>query len=204
MNLPREILNKDFALQIRKLRELILLGNGKEIHSVLITGMSEGDGATTVAANLAYDLCKTNNFKPLFVANNKDVTIAAKDLFSPVENIEEVIKQAPGENLNVTGIGWQRGRKSWVRDNKLENLFEHLKSNYSYVIIDAPPVQECPEVLMLLPFIDLTLVVIKSKSTKWQAVYRVKKLMQEAKAHLIGIVINKKKYYIPKPLYKRL
>ena len=73
-----------------------------------------------------------------------------------------------------------------------------------YVIVDAPPVVLCPETLPLAPFVDGVVLVVHSGRTKRETVQRSIKQLQQIQGRVLGIVLNRKRYFIPDFIYRRL
>jgi len=72
------------------------------------------------------------------------------------------------------------------------------------LILDAPPVPIFSEFRVLCRKVDGVVLVILSEKTRKQVAQKAKREIEEAGGHILGVVLNKRKYYIPKWLYKRL
>jgi Mrp family chromosome partitioning ATPase len=71
-------------------------------------------------------------------------------------------------------------------------------------VVSAPPVVVCPETPPLAPFVDGVVLVVHSGRTKRETVERSVKQIQQFQGRVLGVVLNRKRYYIPDFIYKRL
>jgi Mrp family chromosome partitioning ATPase len=83
-------------------------------------------------------------------------------------------------------------------------LLEDALRAYDTVVIDAPPVVVCPETPPLAPFVDGTILVVHCGRTKRETVDRSIKQIQQFQGQVLGVVLNRKRYYIPDFIYRRL
>ena len=84
----------------------------------------------------------------------------------------------------------------------MENLIKELKINFDYIIIDTPPILPVSDTLLLASKADATLIVVKARKTKEKMVKESYERLIEAKANVIGTVLNESdksldnKYYV--------
>ena len=90
----------------------------------------------------------------------------------------------------------------------LEREFPHLMQealkSYDTVIIDAPPIVLSPETPPLAPFVDGVVLVVHSGRTKRETIDRSIKQIRQFQGRVLGVVLNRKRYYIPRFIYRRL
>jgi len=201
MIFPKEVTDNVFLLQLGKLREKIIANTNR---SIMVTGAERGHGTSTIAANIAYDLSKNSNCPTLLILDSKKSLADGRDIFSVDADLEEAIELSPRDNLSFACTQWKDTKKTQIRNEALDKTFESLKKSYSHIIIDAPCVRHCPEILGILPAIDLTVLLVRANSIRWQVLNKTKQIIEEAKPKKLGVIINRKKYYIPGFLYNRL
>ncbi len=78
------------------------------------------------------------------------------------------------------------------------------RSTYGTVIIDAPPVIGSPEALSMTAAVDGVIVVAQCEKTKREIVRRSLNMITQFGGNTLGVVLNRKKYYIPGFIYKRI
>lgn len=90
----------------------------------------------------------------------------------------------------------------WNLD-KMNKLFSRLRESYEYIIIDAPPVLGHPETIELCRLTDGALMVIKANKTRVQTVKQAKEELESGSITLLGAVLNKRRFFIPRMIYRR-
>ena len=80
----------------------------------------------------------------------------------------------------------------------------NLRHSFDYVIFDSAPIVGYPETQTLCSKVDGVIMVITYNKTRSHAAIRTKKELEDAGANILGVVINRRKYYIPDWIYRRL
>ncbi len=91
-----------------------------------------------------------------------------------------------------------------VGNRQLEMRFSELCSEFNYILMDAPPVNELAESLMLCRMADGVILVVEANSTRREAARKAKESLEAAHVRLLGAVLNKRTYPIPEVLYSRI
>jgi Mrp family chromosome partitioning ATPase len=86
----------------------------------------------------------------------------------------------------------------------IRSLYDCLRQLYTLVIVDCPPVMTAPYAASLSEFSDGVLLVIEAERTRVPVVARAKEELESAGAIIRGVVMNRRKHYIPKFIYKRI
>jgi Mrp family chromosome partitioning ATPase len=119
--------------------------------------------------------------------------------------IRSFAQRVPGGNLWVLPCGspaveWQ----TLLASDRWQSRADELRSEFAYVLIDAPPVSLCAEAISLGRLADGAILVIKSECTRREAARRAKGSLEAAKVHVLGAVLNDRKFPIPETLYRKL
>jgi Mrp family chromosome partitioning ATPase len=124
-----------------------------------------------------------------------DITTGKAFLISPV-----------GEgNLKVAPCGeWQSRPVNFFESPEFGQDLVLAREEFDYVVFDAPPVHGSPETLILAAKVDGIVLVVKSEKTRRQVAIKAKKQLEAAGGKILGIVLNKRKYYIPEWIYRHL
>jgi Mrp family chromosome partitioning ATPase len=72
------------------------------------------------------------------------------------------------------------------------------------VLVDAPPIVGSPEAPPMAAIVDGVVLVVKSGKTKREVVQRSLDMIAQFDGNVLGVVLNRKKYYIPDFIYRRL
>jgi Mrp family chromosome partitioning ATPase len=114
-------------------------------------------------------------------------------------------KVGPGELYALMcGGSMMDGMIGVVDSPQFDQFLINMRERFDFIIFDSPPVPIFSEFRILCRKVDGVVLVIDAMRTKKQAALRAKKELQDAGAKLLGVVINKRKYYIPSWIYKSL
>jgi capsular exopolysaccharide synthesis family protein len=197
--------------QYQKLRRCLLPNSQHSaIKVVMVAATDHGEGGTTTAAILASTLARSKNCKILLVDANLR-TPALEDVFEGQKNerglsdlilselaSEDLIYQTTLPNLFVLPCGKSISSPSYLFDGEtITDLLMTLRDRFDFVIFDASPLEAYSESLFLAAKVDGVILVVEAERTKTEVARRIKKNLESAGVNVLGIVLNKKKNYIP-------
>jgi capsular exopolysaccharide synthesis family protein len=87
---------------------------------------------------------------------------------------------------------------------QLEGFWANLKLKFDLVIIDSPPLTVSPDALALVSKVDGVVLVVEAEKTKWRTARYVREQIERVGGNILGVVFNKRRYYIPQSIYKYL
>jgi tyrosine-protein kinase Etk/Wzc len=173
--------------------------NGK---TILLTSSMSGEGKSFIAINLA----------STFAISGKKVALVEMDMRRP--KISKNLGLDNGVGLSNYAIGQvdlhQIIQKSGFEDNlyvvpsgpippnpaelimlpKIQAMFDTLKSEFDYVVIDTAPIGLVTDAQLLSPNIDTTLYVIRQGYTFKQQMQIVNDMQNGGKMPRLGLIIN--------------
>lgn len=88
--------------------------------------------------------------------------------------------------------------------NVIHPFMESLRDQFELVVIDAPPMSQSPDGLAVAPCVDGVILVVEAEKTRWKVVEHNKNRLAASGATLLGVVLNKRQYYVPDWIYRRL
>jgi capsular exopolysaccharide synthesis family protein len=189
---------------------------GKSIKTIMFTGATHGGGATTTAINFAKTLVKDHQVKVLLIdANTRTPNL--RDLFD-IENEEgltdivlnhaskpyKVINFDPSYLFVLATGGNYVGPVSLFDSERFDAFLDNVRDEFDYVILDSAPISSFAEARVLCKKVDGVILVIESGKLRRQVALRAKRDLEDAGARILGVVLNRRKYYVPQWLYKRL
>jgi capsular exopolysaccharide synthesis family protein len=205
------------------IRELGILANsidsaleGKDRRSILFASSTPGEGTSTVAANYARLLAMTREVDVLLCeANIHHPTIARwfglpgevglTTFFSGKGSLSSLIQKTSLEHLDVLPVGAGDPEVIQLQQRQfLPRLLEAALERYHRVILDAPPLADFPETPPMAAMVDGTVLVVHAGRTKREVVQRALGALKQFDARILGVVLNRKKFYIPEFIYKRV
>ncbi len=86
----------------------------------------------------------------------------------------------------------------------ISDFWQSLKDKYDLVLIDASPLSASPEGVEIARSVDGVVLVVEAENTRWQLVENLKKKIEDRGGNILGIVLNKRRFYIPDSIYKKL
>jgi len=205
------------------LRELGMLRNalevalgGKKKRTILFTSAMHGEGATTIASSYASILalegrervlvCEMNARRPAFsdvFSTNGEAGIT--EYFVSRMNLDSLIQRSESKELDVLHAGRQDATVIQLHLNAVfPRMLEEALKTYDTVIIDAPPIISAPETPPMTGFVDGVVLVVQAGKTKREVVLRALHSISNFKGRVLGVVLNRKRYYIPDFIYKRI
>jgi len=183
------------------------------VKTSLFTGVAPGDGASTTAVNFATALAKDYQSKVLLIdANLRRPSLHSVFRIDHIPGLSDCvikdgrgvspIKVGPG-NLYVIPYGRNHSEPVILFQSKgFDHFLKRMRDSYEYVILDAPPVLSFAECRVLCTKVDGVVLVIESGKTQRPVALSAKKQLEEAGGKLLGVVLNKKKNYIPEFVYR--
>jgi protein-tyrosine kinase len=182
----------------------------------MFTATAPGAGCTTTTTLLATDLSRDSHLKVLLMDVNPrtpsvhdifetDSTPGILDVLAYDTPLFDVIKKVVPGNLSVLSIGKiHSGCNSLFESRRFDLLLNKIREHFDYVILDAPPVPIFPESRIIGCKVDAVVLVLECGKARRQVALKAKKELEEAGAKVLGVILNKRKYYIPAWIYKQL
>jgi capsular exopolysaccharide synthesis family protein len=172
-----------------------------QLQTILFTSSGPSEGKTTTLANTAVALAQSG----------KQVIILDCDLRKPVlhkifdkkncgiTNIlaeefraEDLIQETEVENLRILTSGPIPPNPSeLLGSKKMQGLFNYLKEQADYLMIDAPPVIAVTDACVLASKVDGIALVVNSGTVRPEMAQKAKDLLIKANGHLLGVILNR-------------
>jgi polysaccharide biosynthesis transport protein len=182
------------SLHIRRLYEQ------QALHTILVTSPIPMEGKSVIVSNLALALAKIGLS---VIAVDADMrlprlhTIFKLDqkhgLANSLSNgyIDGCLQntQLPGLKVLTSG-GTPPNPAELLVSANLEKLLQELAGKANIVLIDCPPVLTAADASILAPITDGVLLVLKAGQTESQSVQNAVEALRQAKANVIGAVLN--------------
>ena len=198
------------------LNKLLSRYSNLALRTLLFTGSTHGTGVTKTAIKFAKTLVKASDHRVLIIEANLR-TPSFQRLFhqNPIKGVPGSLvddglkifkfKNVGKGNLFAFTFGGNRSSSNnYIETQRLGKLIEVSKKQFDYIILDTAPIGICPESQAICSLADGVLMVIESGKTRRRVAQRAKQELEDAGGKLLGVVLNKRKYYIPKWIYSRL
>nr|WP_241393482.1 MULTISPECIES: CpsD/CapB family tyrosine-protein kinase [Clostridium] len=185
----------------RQLRNNISYSFDKEAFSIIsIISPDSNTGKSTVASNIALAFSEVSKNVIIVDCNLRNPTLhkifnisnmqGLSDVFVGREKVENVIREYCN---NISVLPWGKvliNSSEILESNKIDEVLEHLKSNYDLVIIDTAAIQNFTDTHLLSSKVDGNIFVVKEDKTRIEEVIDSKKILDKVGAKVIGTVLN--------------
>jgi capsular exopolysaccharide synthesis family protein len=190
----------------------------KRARTILVTSCSAGEGKTAAAVSMAYSLSSKAGTKVVLVDANLQApkiheifgipqSPGLSDVLATRVQLQEVIRGTERDNLMMVTSG--SALTETAGSDKEASFPENLallivKEQFDYVIVDGGPVFGASDALVMCRHFDGVVLVVECEKTRWEALQQAKEAVQNAGGEILGVVLNKRKYYIPKQIYGKI
>ena len=181
-----------------------------------VTSCHSGEGVSTVAANLAVTLARHGEGSVLLVDANLGrpsvhrifgvkLSPGLLDILVDGWPNREIIRASSAGNLFVLSSGRRAVDLSGLYQSKsFADLLSRWRRQYRFVVFDIPAVGSDSSAVHLASLVDGIVLVVEAERIRWQVAQRVKERLLEAKANVLGVVLNKRRFPVPGWLYRTL
>ena len=202
--------------ELLKLVQRVFLLNQTGKRAVVFTAIQSGTGCTSIcagageaiAAQVQGPVClvDANLRRPTLhlcfgVENRKGLT---DSVFNPGP-VKDFVQKVPGSNLWLLPCGSMTSHLSAVmKTEHLESRLNELRKEFAYVLIDSPAVGEHGDAILLGKLTDGVVLILESHATRREVARTAKESFNAAHVQVLGAVLNKRTFPIPRFLYERL
>lgn len=186
------------------------------IKTVMFTGTVHGEGSTTTAAGFASSLAEGYQLKVLLMDLNfrtpglhrlfdTDETHRLLDIFSDKNGLESILSGVSQGNLYVITCGEDVSASTALFESEwFAEFLKTMRASFDYVILDAPPATIFSDAQIIARQVDGVILIVESGKTRRQVALKAKTDIEAVGGNFLGVVLNKRKFYIPKWIYRRL
>jgi len=170
---------------------------------IVVTSVSENEGKSTVAANLAITLAEQSK-KVMLI--DGDLRRASQFLIfgvkpEPENELGEFLKGEGKLNdivmkSGIPGLGLIIGRNCYsssteiLNSDRMERLLDVCRKTVDYVIVDSPPAGVAGDSEILAGYADAVMLVVKQNYMLAEDVNDILDAFREQKSKVLGVVLN--------------
>jgi Mrp family chromosome partitioning ATPase len=197
-------------------QRIFLLHSAKPPQVVVFAGVDHGSGCSGISGAVAESLArKSTEHVCLLEANFRSPALPS--MFGTVNHFgltNALLHDAPirsfGKAIAGTGL-WLISSGLLADDSpnllaseRLQDRISELRSEFAFVIIDAPPLTRYADAIGLGQLADGLVLVIEAASTRREAALAATTKLRSSNINILAAVLNKRTFPIPEQLYKRL
>jgi len=194
---------------------ILRLNNREKNKTILFSGITEGEGNSTVLINFAMTLASEGDRVLLVDGNLRHPSFhnvfrlekenGLTELSLKKATLMYVIKPTQFSNLSVITCGGDTSNPFAIIESKsLDPFIEEMRSQADWVLFDSPPINSFNDAIALASKIDGVIIVVQAEKTKWEAALHAKQRIESTNRNILGVVLNRRRLYIPEWLYRRL
>ena len=190
--------------------------------SVLLIGSRSNEGTSTIARELAKVVSLRLEKNVLLI--DLDRSRPEHHIYTNAKTVSNLVRQSSGSEIATTENSMAGDmhqveetslyvmplfQRTMVTPRTLESakkggFWEPLKERFDLIVVDSPPVTLFPDGPAIASNVDGIILVVEAEKTKWQVAFNVKEKIIKSGGNILGIVFNKRKYYVPEYIYRYL
>lgn len=189
--------------RISALVQKLFLGNGNsQMRCVVFLGWAGSGCGTSVCGRSALTLAKQVGDRVCVVDTKferpsvheffgKDNLAGLRDAVEHSRGVDNFAKQVEDTNLWVLPAGApDKGRRGSISQRSLAACLQQLRTEFQYMLIDAPPLSSKSELSALAEASDGAVLVVDSSAVTADAALRGRAQLRKANLRLLGMVLN--------------
>ena len=190
--------------QFRVVRaNLFYLQKNKKNQTYLITSSTMGEGKSFISSNLAsviafpgkkvalleFDMRKPQIAKILSLPNKKGLTNYLSGQSDDLSELYHVVENNPSMHVYTSGP-IPSNPSDLLLNDRMHFLFDYLKQNYEYIVVDSPPLGLVSDSLILNDFTDAVIYVVRQRHTLKKQIDFINEVVKAKKLKNVGLLIN--------------
>jgi Mrp family chromosome partitioning ATPase len=174
---------------------------------------TSGEGTSTLLRDTALIAIRTPGLKVLILDNdtpgNKQLLalrdglrlpVVASEPLADIAGEEAFIHRFAMSGLHVTEIPMSIGMapRNWGK------LLAVIRARFDLVLVDSPPLSRSHQGIAVAPDVDSNLLVVEAEHTRSAVAQNLRDELLSAEGIVRGVILNKRRFYVPSALYNRL
>ncbi|HVJ55909.1 MAG TPA: hypothetical protein VM689_25835 [Aliidongia sp.] len=193
-----------------------LLLDEESCPAIEFVGSVHGEGTSTIVAEVALAVCGLLKSRILLIEATGTPSALGQSLATEIPaSLDKVLTgQAPITDalatlpdvelhyatLSIGGMGSNR----LPNTRAIQTLFSRLRQYYELILVDGGCIQSDNYSPILSKAVDGVVLVIEADRTRMPVVDWSLQILNTSKAHVLGTVLNKRRFHIPKRVYDLL
>ncbi len=199
--------------------KLLSASGDRIIKTILVTSCYPYEGKTTASLCIAQALSEEIDYKVLLIDGNfrspalhtyfnikkapgfSDLFLTASDkrekpiTFSPINDNSLIVMPNGSELTNPLKV---------LSSEAYGKELKALGNKFNYVIIDGTSIFGFSDILVSAKHFDGIVLVVEFRKTRWEVLQEAKDKLTRVGGKILGVVLNKRIYYIPKAIYEKV
>jgi Mrp family chromosome partitioning ATPase len=194
------------------LRRLQTASNGSPSPRVIgLTACARGAGVSTIAANLAIRAADRGHDGVLLVdanvshpAQGRNFRLGSGPGLTNVASRRAALADCVAPSAIPRLSILPAGNSSLEFGAETSTCIQDLRNQYRLIVMDLPPADDLSPFWELSREVDGIVLVIEAEKTRSGAAQQVRRQLEECHVPLLGVILNKRRTYLPGWLYRWL
>lgn len=200
--------------ELISLWQVLQIAMRRKGHKTLgLIASAEGEGVSTIALGLARVVARSPDANVLICTVASDSELARGERTNSPSVVEVIFPEDAAPRGNV--LQWlpdsrvavaSLSDRSWIETiatdgETLHSIIAALGASFEFVIFDLPPLGKSIASPALARALDGLVLVVEAERTRRQAVVAARDAIEMYGGHLLGVVLNKRRFHVPSFLY---
>jgi len=195
--------------------QIYLLMKDKELKSLVFIASRRGEGISTVSRNVGKYISSSLGHRVLIIDANPrhklpklkkglsrplglyDILEEKADLSQCIQKIDEKLHFLPAGQTTLSSY-------ILLGSQHMTEILRQAKAKYEMVLIDTDSVNTSKDALELSNSTDAIVLIVAEGGARLHAVKSVLEIFKKRKAIILGAILNKRKFPLPRFLYERV
>ena len=175
---------------------------------IAFTSTYSGEGTSSIASNFAHTLAEQRLMTCLVECNFREPSLRAHykapknkglgDFLEGKANLTEILNRKVSPHLDLVHAGTiQSDPYALLSGPLLPRVLGALHEEHEALVLDTPPLSNCPESCLVLRNVDAVVLVVQANRTKKSAAKRSMATLDALGVPILGAVLNQMAYQPP-------
>jgi Mrp family chromosome partitioning ATPase len=207
-------ISHQLSSELDKLVQRLFLSPDRGVSVVVFSAIEQGNGCSWTCARTAEMLAnRTDRMVCVIDANFRAPNPYGEFEFQePGRNPDDEwtfapVRSSEAGDTNLWILSYKPASKGCPAVGSLrgfEMRVADLRQDFSYVLIDAPPLSQYADAAVFGRMADGLVMVLEANRSRRETARKAKQLLDECGVSVLGAVLNKRDFPIPERLYRRL
>lgn len=131
--------------------------------------------------------------------------LGLSNLLHEEDEFSDVITSISDMQLDILPTGSQiQNPTKLLKGESLKKLMSRLNAIYSWIIIDSAPIVPFSDAFTFTDYVDGAVWVVEAGQTRREVAESARRKIELAGIKVLGVVLSKRQYHIPRIIYNRL
>ena len=210
-------LNETFRRSLMTLRNAVESETKDRESSIIVfTSAVKGEGKTTIISAFARVLAVGGSKKicvvdaavrnpglhRMFGTHNKKGII---DYLDGQAELEAIVQDIDGIHFIPAGVTPDIDiAMPLFNSRRMAQFVRQISDTYDYALFDTSAILQAPETPIITSYSDGVILVVRTGKTRREVIKRAMLMVEKLDGRFIGTILNRKKFYIPEFIYRRV